>query len=182
MSNREQKKVNISVLMIWIVLILAIIIVIAISNAIKKSNNIEYQGDVVGNIEVDLGKEIQKNEEDAELARIKKMTERARIEYYATQFINYVEAEEYAKAYELLNSTYKDNYFPNINKFKEYAQNNFSKMMNVEYTNFERSADVYVIWLTITDAINGTPNSGKEMNFVIKENNYNDFELSFSAN
>ena len=107
------------------------------------------------------------------MSRLKGMTERARIEYYVTKFMDYVEAEDYENAYDLLNNDYKNNYFQSRTKFEEYADKNFSKMMDIDYTNFERSGDVYVIWMTVTDAINGGPNSGKEFNFVVKENDYN---------
>lgn len=184
MNKRKQKKINMSFLMIWVILLVFLLIVIAIFNMIQGSNDVQYQGTLPTDIEVDSGKDanIVVNEKDAEIERLNSMTERARIEYYVTKFMNYLEAENYSEAYSLLNDTYKKNYFQNIGTFEEYVKNNFSTMMDVEYTNFERSGDVYVIWMTITDAINGNPNEGKEINFVVKENAYNDFELSFSAN
>ena len=110
------------------------------------------------------------------------MTERNRIEYYITKFINYAMDGEYEKAYDLLNKDYRKTYFPTENDFKEYAQTTFTKMVNVEYTNFERNGEIYVSWLTLTDAINGKKDDGKEFNFVVEEKDFNDFELSFSKN
>lgn len=184
MNKRKQKKINMSFLMIWVILLVFLLIVIAISNMIKSGSEIQYQGTLSTNIEVDSGADanIVINEKLSETERLQNMTERARIEYYVTKFINYLEAENYNEAYSLLNDTYKKNYFQNIGTFEEYVKNNFSKMMDIKYTNFERSGEVYVIWMTVTDAINGNPNEGKEINFVVKENAYNDFELSFSAN
>ena len=184
MNKRKQKKINMSFLMIWVILLVFLLIVIAISNMIKSGREIQYQGTLSTNIEVDSGADanIVINEKASEIERLQNMTERARIEYYVTKFMNYLEAENYNEAYSLLNDTYKKNYFQNIGTFEEYVKNNFSKMMDIKYTNFERSGEVYVIWMTVTDAINGNPNEGKEINFVVKENAYNDFELSFSAN
>jgi hypothetical protein len=184
MRKRKQKKIDTSFLMVFVVLFVLIIIFIAILNMINGGKEVVYQGNLSTNIEVDSGKDanIVINQQDSETERISSMTERARIEYYATKFLNYVEAENYSEAYNLLNDTYKQNYFPTLSSFEKYAKSNFSKMMNIDYTNFERSGEVYVIWMTITDAINGGPDSGKEINFVVKENSYNDFELSFSAN
>lgn len=184
MNKRKQKKINMSFLMIWVVLLVFLLIVIAISNVIKNGKEVHYQGTLPTNIVVDSGADanIVINEKTSETERLQNMTERARIEYYVTKFLNYLETEKYNEAYSLLNDTYKKNYFQNIGTFENYVKNNFSKMMDIKYTNFERSGEVYVIWMTVIDAINGNPNEGKEINFVVKENAYNDFELSFSAN
>lgn len=184
MSKRKQKKPNMSIVMIVIIIIVILLIVIAISNMLEGSKKIKYEGKLPSDLEVASGQDanIVINQKISEDERLKSMTERARIEYYVTKFIDYIEAEDYEEAYNLLNEDYKKNYFPSRTKFEEYMKNNFSKMMDIDYTNFERSGEVYVIWMTVTDAINGGPNSGKEINFVVKENDYNDFELSFSAN
>ena len=184
MSKKRQKKPNMSIVFIAVVVILALLIIIAISNAISGGKRVQYEGKLPSDIKVDSARDanIVVNENESEMSRLKGMTERARIEYYVTKFMDYVEAEDYENAYDLLNNDYKNNYFQSRTKFEEYADKNFSKMMDIDYTNFERSGDVYVIWMTVTDAINGGPNSGKEFNFVVKENDYNDFELSFSAN
>lgn len=184
MDKRKQKKINMSFMMICVVLLVFLLIVIAITNMIQGSKDVQYQGTLSTDIEVDSGRDanIIVNEKTSEEERLQSMTERSRIEYYVAKFMDYIESEEYSEAYKLLNDTYKKNYFQNLGTFEEYAKNNFSKMMNIEYTNFERSGEVYVIWMTVTDAINGGPDTGKEINFVVKENAYNDFELSFSAN
>ena len=57
----------------------------------------------------------------------------------------------------------------------------FSEMMDIKHENIERNGDVYVLWITINDAINGKPSDKKNMNIVIKENDYNDFVISFSV-
>lgn len=182
--GRKKTKVNMPTIIIASMLVVFVLIIIAIYNMVLESREVQYKGNLNTEIEVDSGKDpnIAVNQKNSEIERLKAMTERARIEYYVTKFMNYIEAENYDEAYNLLNSDYKKNYFSSKKTFEEYVKNNFSKMMDIDYTNFERAGDVYVIWMTITDAINGGPNSGKEINFVIKENDYNDFELSFSAN
>lgn len=179
-KKRKQKKVNNTAVMLFTIVVVCILIIIAISNLFTSKKNVEY----VGNVQVDSGVNVNIaiDEEASETERLQNMTERARIEYYVTKFINYIEAEDYDSAYSLLNSTYKKNYFATKASFETYMKTNFSKMMDIDYTNFERSGDVYVIWVTVTDAINGGPDSGKEINFVVKENDFDDFELSFSAN
>lgn len=184
MSKKNQKRPDMSMVMIAVVIIVFLLIVIAISNMLEGSKKVQYEGTLPSDIQVDSGRDLNivVNERIAEEERLKSMTERARIEYYVTKFMKLLETEDYEEAYALLNDDYKKNYFQSITKFEEYIEKNFSKMMDIDYTNFERSGDVYVIWMTITDAINGGPDSGKEINFVVKENGYNDFELSFSAN
>ena len=44
----------------------------------------------------------------------------------------------------------------------------------------ERNGDIYVVWISVGDAINGSKDSAKTINFVVKENDFNDYELSFS--
>ena len=170
MSKKNQKRPDMSIVMIAVVIVVFLLIVIAISNMLEGSKKVQYAGTLPSDIQVDSGRDLNIviNEKNAEEERLKSMTERARIEYYVTKFMKLLEKEDYENAYALLNDDYKEK--------------NFSKMMDIDYTNFERSGDVYVIWMTITDAINGGPDSGKEINFVVKENGYNDFELSFSAN
>lgn len=181
MSKKNQKKPDMAIVMIAVVIVVFILIIIAISNVLEGSKKVRYEGKLPSDIKVDSGDHLKKNEQIAEDERLKSMTERARIEYYVTKFINLIEEKNYNEAYALLNADFKKNYFSSKTRFEEYVEKNFSIMMDVDYTNFERAGDVYVSWVTITDAINGGPNSGKEINFVVKENGYNDFELSFSA-
>ena len=53
-------------------------------------------------------------------------------------------------------------------------------MFSVEHTNIERNGDTYILWVNIADSLNGK-NTKTEYNFVIRENELNDFELSFSV-
>lgn len=182
--SKRKTKVNMPTFIIATMLIIFVLIIIAIYNMVLESREVKYKGNLNTEIDVDSGKDpnIAVNQKNSETERLEAMTERARIEYYVTKFMNYIEAENYDEAYKLLNSDYKKNYFSTQKSFEDYVKTNFSKMMDIDYSNFERTGDVYVIWMTVTDAINGGPNSGKEINFVVKENEYNDFELSFSAN
>ena len=175
--NKKDIIIRILLLALIILILLAVISILKLLE--KREETEEEIVDVKVMISAD---EIQENAESEEIEKLKKMTERNRIEYYITKFINYTEGGEYEKAYNLLNREYRNNYFPTKNEFEEYSKNTFTKMLNVEYTNFERNGNIYVSWVTLTDTINGNRDSGKEFNFVIKENNYNDFELSFSKN
>lgn len=165
------------VLMIF-VLVIILIYFVNMLLALKEDNNKE-NSDI--NVIIDV-ENIVKNENQEELNRLKQMSERNRIEYYVSQFIKDVENGNFEEAYSVLNNDFKKNYFSTIKDFKEYSEKKFTKMVDVDYTNFERNGTIYIIWLTLTDAINGDKDSGQEMNFVVKENDFNDFELSFSVN
>lgn len=178
---KRRKNSNRIILLVIALLVLLLIIIFAILSNMKNSAEINSNKNL-GNVNIsvqDQNIDIQANK--TELERIKSMNERTRIEYYVANYIEMLENGEYDKAYSLLNKDYKKNYFKTQSDFEEYCKKTFSKMLSVEYTNFERNGDIYVVWITMTDAINGTKNSGKEMNFVVKENTFNDYELSFSV-
>jgi len=115
------------------------------------------------------------------IAMLQNMKERDRMEYYFNEFLNYIETENYEKAYNVLYDDFKENYFPTLKDFEEYIPTIFSDMVTIKHTNFERNGEVYVLWISLNDAINGKPGEEKEMNIVIKEEDYNNFVLSFSV-
>ena len=53
-------------------------------------------------------------------------------------------------------------------------------MFSVSHKNIERNGDIYILWVDIGDSLSSR-NGKTEYNFVIKENDLNDFELSFSV-
>lgn len=109
------------------------------------------------------------------------MEERDRMEYYVGMFLSYIEGGEYEKAYNLLYEDFKQNYFPTLESFEQYLPTVFSEMSDIEHENIERNGDIYVLWLSITDAVNGKPGEAKKMNIVVQEKDYNDFVISFSV-
>ena len=123
----------------------------------------------------------EKENQQRVISKLESMNERDRMEYYFTVFIDYLENEDYESAYNLLYDEFKKNYFLTLNDFEEYAKKTFPKMINVEHENIERNGDVYVLWIYISDLINDGPNDKKAMNVVIKENDLNDFVMSFSV-
>lgn len=115
------------------------------------------------------------------LSKLSEMNERSRMEYYVSEFISAIEAENYEAAYQMLYSDFKDKYFPSISDFESYAKGKFPSMISLDYTNIERNGDIYVMWVTVANPLAGK-NSGSEMNFVLREYGLNDFALSFSVN
>lgn len=107
-------------------------------------------------------------------------TERDRMEYYVSEFISAVEDSEYEEAYNMLYDEFKENYFPTLASFEEYAKKTFPRMCILEHENIERNGDVYVLWVTMSSAL-ASKDYGVEINFVIQENDLNDFVMSFSV-
>lgn len=128
------------------------------------------------------------NQEDIETAynekmvnKLADMNERDRIEYYFATFVNKLEAKDYESAYDLLYDEFKKNYFPTLEDFTSYAEKTFPTMMNIEHENIERNGDVYVLWIYMSDLLNGGPDDKKPMNVVVREDALNEFVLSFSV-
>lgn len=178
----KKKSINQELIMKFVVAILVVVIIlviILILNLLKSSQTTVKEETITESVVV-TPETVQEEKDNSEIELLKSMNERNRIEHYVTKFINYAENGEYENAYKLLNKKYKETYFPTESSFREYACQTFSKMLDVEFVNFERNGDIYVSWVSLADSINGSPEEKKEFNFVIKENDFNDFELSFS--
>lgn len=115
---------------------------------------------------------------------IKSLSEANRMKRYIGIFFENIEQGNYQEAYNKLNEDYKSNYFSTLQEFTEYASENFkTNMLGVTYDNIERLANnktgnMYVVKVTVADMVKGKI----ETYFVIIEKNYNDYEMSFSAN
>ena len=109
------------------------------------------------------------------------MTERDRIEYYASTFIRKIEAEEYETAYKMLNQDFKANYFPTIVDFQMYVDEKFPSSIAIEYNNIERNGTTYILWLNMFNPLAVDKSNARAMKIIVKENAINDFEISFSA-
>lgn len=115
------------------------------------------------------------------LLTLQNMGERDRMEYYFGTFLEQVESEAYEQAYELLYEEFRNTYFPTQEQFEEYVTRVFGEMTEIEYHNIERNGDLYVLWISLADAIHGKPGEKQEMKIVIQEQDYNDFVMSFSV-
>ena len=158
----------------------AILVIIIAINLIL--NNLQKNNENDNSQQEESEQQIEDAENEEIIEKLKNMEERDRMEFYFGMFLDYVENEQYDKAYDLLYSEFKKNYFPTLESFTEYAQKTFSEFANIKHENIERNGDVYVLWIYISDVLNDKQNEkGKEMNIVIQENDYNDFVMSFSV-
>lgn len=106
--------------------------------------------------------------------------ERDRMQYYCGTFFKHLKHADYEAAYNLLYTEFKQNYFPTIEDFEEYAQAFYPKYFALEYDDITRQGDIYVLRLKIIDVKNESAEENIQR-IVIKENYYNDFEMSFQV-
>ena len=178
-KNDKLEKIKILLLFCIVIVISTIIIITSLKNIGFKKEISDEQLDV--NVESKIEEENKATEQGVIISKLSEMTERDRIEYYFSKFIENIENKNYENAYEMLYDEYKKNYFPNLVDFEEYAKKTFPKMMSIDHTNFERSGNTYILFINMNDSLSGNKNSSKEMKFVIREDGLNEFVMSFSV-
>lgn len=161
-----------------LIILVLILVMIVLTIALNKIE--EKPEDYSGMTEEELEVAVQQKIDSMEINTLATMEERDRIEYYLAEFIDAVENGKYASAYEMLNDSFKNNFFKTEEEFTTYVKSKFPRMFSVEHTNIERNGNTYILWVNISDSL-GSKNSVQEYNFVIKENDLSDFELSFSV-
>lgn len=164
MKIKKNKK-NILILLI-VILVVLIIINILISNKDKSTEL--------------TNEEIVQIQNESTVSKLSEWGEEDRIEYYATNFLRDLEYGNYTKAYSCLYEEFKKKYFPTEQEFEEYVKKYLPQEIITEYENIERLDNTYVLWLNVKDA-EGEKNDFS-LNIVIRENDYDDFDLSFSVN
>ena len=187
MSNKKKKESlkYIFLFMLTVILMLGCIILIVKIISPKMNKN------VIGNFQ-DEQQVIEPEEELSNEDEIKNMSETSRMKRYVGIFFENIEEGNYEQAYNVLNKDFKSTYFPTLDEFKEYAKKYFDfSTIGVTYENIERlgnnkTGNMYVLWLTIENLLElkkteedyqNTPRT----NFVIIENDYNNYEMSFSV-
>ena len=185
------KDYKINLILVCIVLILMIVNIIMVIKYIspkeaesnKQVANIsvnETQNTVLDEVSDDEGKA---------------MSEQDRMKRYAIQFIQNLDNEEFTEAYEKLNNEFKEKYFPAQNEFEQYVRERIGtgdltiNFRNIERLGNEKTGNLYVLWVDVYDVLGNkyvaeseeaTEEDEGNMNIVILEKDYNNYELSFS--
>jgi hypothetical protein len=154
--------------------------VVVVVGAVVINSNKSKKVDYSSMSDEELQVAVQEKIDEMEVNNLAGMGERDRMEYYVSSFVKAVENGEYEDAYNMLYEDFRKNYFPTLSSFEEYAKSKFPTMFSLEHTNFERNGDVYVLWVTLSNPL-GSKDSGIEMNFVVQENDLNDFVMSFTV-
>ncbi len=175
------------ILIIFIVILLIFNLVLYLKKFAKPKQDEEIQAKNSQNIIQKENEEKNKNSKqipksDEEIKKyLSTLKEGNRMEYYCGQFINYIDDEQYEKAYNLLYEEFKQNYFPTLEKFEEYAKNFYPRFFGVEYDDVDRYNDMYVVRLKIVDYKATGEDAVKIQRVVVQEYGYNEFAISFSV-
>ncbi len=167
--DKDQKK--------WMfILIILILILLNVAMLINEINLINSEDKNKISNEVTTG---ENNEVKTDLEKhIEEQEENIRVQYYVAKFLELIEDKDYQKAYDLLNEDFKKNNFDTIEKFQEFCKIYPEKDGICKYDDFDRiGSSLYVITVTINQLDTETYKPIKQ-NFVIRENNYNDFRVS----
>ena len=167
--KKNTKKILIASIAILFILL---IIVIAISNRIEKPENIVDENVIENN----NNNQIQ--EDEAFVKKLKNASESERISMYLGKYFKYIESKDYQSAYNLLYPEFKSNYFKTVDDFEEYLKKEkFPDIPDIQYINIYLRGTYYVVEITIKDLLNsGYKKSGS---YIVQENDYNDYYISF---
>lgn len=166
----KNKKTILTIMVICIILAVIITLIIL---SIKKDNKPEPNVTPSNHIETAEEKNAREIEE------LKGMGEASRMKFYVSKYISYIEEGDYESAYNLLYDEFKQSYFKTQEEFTAYVKNKYSDIITLDYEKTERLGPYYVVTVNFKDLINDTKNYTQL--FVLKENGFNDFVLSFQA-
>ena len=120
-------------------------------------------------------------ENEETLEKLKSMKERERMEYYFSEFMEYIENAKYQEAYDLLYPEFRDKYFKTLDDFKKYVNKTYPDFVSFSYNDIDRQGYIYVLTITVINPDVDKTEAKKSQRIVVKENNFNDFVLSFQV-
>lgn len=176
------KKTSFYVL-IGLIIFIAVVNLVLFSKILKKQNKDLYlSNNKQENIEQENAVQEKSDEEleKEELEKLKKMTERDRMEYYFSKFIKYIKNKRYTEAYNLLYPEFREKYFKTQEEFRDYAKKTYPSTVGFSYNDIERQGTIYVLTINVIDT-NKKKGEEKSQRIVLKENDFNDFVLSFQV-
>lgn len=159
-----------------LIITLLITIVIVLTIVIKSLEKKSIQKEVINN-----GKNVTDIKQDDSDNELKDMSERQRMEFYFSEFMDYIENGKYQEAYNLLYPEFKENYFKTLDDFKKYVNKLYPEFVSFSYNDIERQGNIYVLMITVINPDLNKIEAKKSQRIVIKENNFNDFVLSFQV-
>lgn len=168
-----KKKTKIILIIAIAILVILLLIIIGIRNNLNKGNN-NNENEIV----LDTRTEEQKNSDL--IKKLKNVSESERIRIYLGQYFKYIEAKDYESAYNVLYPEYKTNYFPKLEDFKKYIEEQkYPDLMAISYNNIHMQGKYYIVEITIKDFLGKNISFSKDENYIVQENDYNDYYISF---
>ena len=183
--GRIQSKMNkIDITLICIVILLIIVNFILYAKIIDKPEQTQQsksnysQSHNTQSLQTEEVKVAQTNEEIQK--KLSELGERDRMEYYCGEYFKHLEKKEYEDAYNLLYSEFKQNYFPSLEDYEEYVKKTYPSNWALKYEDITRQGNIYVLKLTVIDMF-GSKEDEKSQRIVVREDNYNNFVISFQV-
>lgn len=181
MNNKKIRNVLVISMAVILAIILVIIMFLKDIKNIKEDNTTEIeqnQSNVIGDQAVN-GSDISTKEDEAKIEELKELSEAERIKSYLGTYFKHLENKEYNSAYTLLYSKYKQNYFPTLDDYKKYIdQEKLPDMLAIEYASIYTQGKYYIVKVRIGNMLDRAEVK-KEKTYIIQENDYNDYYLSF---
>lgn len=171
---------NVKNILIIIIVLLLVLVNVVLYIKYDELNKSDKQENVIVT-EKNVISENTTNSDNDVITKLKAMSERERMEYYFSEFIEYIENGEYQDAYNLLYPEFKDNYFKTLEDFKKYVDKTYPEFVSFNYNDIERQGYIYVLSITVINPEVKIDQSIKNQRIVIKENDFNDFVLSFQV-
>lgn len=106
--------------------------------------------------------------------------EQERMRHYIGKYISFINDKNYVEAYNLLYDNFKNEKFPTLESFEEYAKNKYYDNIYISYNDMRKYATYALYSVSIGDFSDiGNEDKFIDTVFIIKENDIADFKLSF---
>lgn len=191
--NKNKIDIKFLILLIIVFALVIINLIIYLKNTIIPKQETPLSVPIVVTSEQDDTKVITINTEEELIKYLSTLGERDRMQYYCGTFFKYLKRADYTSAYNLLYDEFKQKYFPTIDDFEQYVKKYYPRYIGLDYDDITRQGDLYVLRLKIINVLGNSNDEDPEnsedsenledyfQRVVIKENYYNDFELSFQV-
>lgn len=181
MKKIKSKVEKIDIVLIIIILILIIItLIVFFKKEIQPTEQNTYQlSTVVKEENKNEQPQVPKTNEEL-IKHLSTLGERDRMEYYCGVYFKHIEKKQYESAYNLLYPEFKQNYFPTLEQYIEYIEKTYPKYWALNYDDITRQGNIYVIRLQVLDVL-GSKEDEKVQRIVVRENNFNEFDMSFQV-
>lgn len=177
MEDRKKKRILLGII---IVVITIVVILSIILSRQKVYNAYRTEGHNHNNSEKYREMEEEIETEEEKINKLKEKTEAERIKTYLGSYLKYIETKDYDSAYNLLYPEFKQNYFPTIEDYKKYIQEqDYPDLMTIDYDSISTQGELYIVTIRIGNMTARSETQKVEKDFIIKENNYNDYLISF---
>lgn len=170
MKNKKIKTIILITISILVVLLFVIIISLNVAKEAEESKD---------NNEIEDTRTEEEKNTDL-INELKEVSESERIRTYLGTYFKHIEQKEYGMAYDLLYPKFKANYFPSVEDFEQYIKEQYyPDLLSIEYNEISIQGEYYIVKVKIKDFLNNSDTTAREMNLIVKENNYNDYYISF---